>query len=271
MHFLATREGIRVAAYTDDTLVAWHACYPELAGASLDIAGKKKGKRTHKSLAFFGSLFTLDAWWKDYEFANEHEMYVLNGRDCCITLESMQKLEPLIEQLGVRAIYEHEMALVEPFVRAQARGLQVDEPLRLSRIEAIEARVEDCNRTLNELVLPLLQARAADIPEERRHLFFKSKQCKCCGGGKLARSACWRCAGFVKKPGKRALTESGEMLAPCRACAGAGKTCWLKFNGGSVDQKRVLLYDLLKLPKRYNDGALSTDEEALKGLLAHVA
>lgn len=270
MHFLATRCGIVVNNYCDDTLVAWHACYPELAGASIDSSGKKRGsKRTHKSLAFFGSVFTLDEWWKDYEFANDHEMYVLNGRDCCITLESMDKLDELIDQLGVRSIYEHEISLIEPFVRAQARGLHVDDELRRERIATIEARIASYDADLDAIVLPLLRDRIDDLPDDCQHLFRKSKRCDCCNSGAKAKLACWRCAGYEKAPGKRALAE-GEPLAPCKLCDGAGRHEWIEFNGRSVDQKRIVLYDLLKLPKRYNKGKLSTDEDALRGIIGQL-
>lgn len=272
LHFLATRCNVHVRAQIDDTLVAWHACYPELAGASLDIAGKRKGaKRTHKSLAFFASIFTFDAWWKDYEFANDHEMYVLNGRDCCITFECMEHLDRLITDQGVEAIYRSRIAVLEPFVRAQARGLYVDDALRRSRIEAIEARIAEQDSLLDALALPLVVERFENVPESARHLFAKSKQCTCCGGGKVARLECWRCAGFSKKPGKRALAESGITLTTCAECKGEGCVRWFEFNGRSTDQKRILLYDVLKLPKRYNKGALSTDEDALRALLAQVS
>lgn len=288
LHFLLTREGIRVAGELDDTLIAWHACYPELAGASQDASGKKKNKTTRKSLAFFGSLFTLDAWWKDYNFSNDMEMYVLNGRDCCITYDVfVNHLEPLIEQLGTHEIYRHEMRLVWPVVEMQARGLRIDNALRLERIEQLEARIDSLDDMLDEIVLPILEERIDAFPEETARLFKQRKRCDCCLNS-ARKARCWSCAGFSKEPKKDELLAYGaangwlgteglkkaqllEMLPPCSQCEGAGEFNWLEFNGRSVPQKQALLYDVLKMPKKMKDGTLSTDEDALRGLLAHVS
>jgi len=60
IHFLRTRCNIRVKGYRDDTQVAWHACYPQLAGKQ----DGSSAQTTKKSVAFLASLFTTDAWWK---------------------------------------------------------------------------------------------------------------------------------------------------------------------------------------------------------------
>lgn len=288
LHFLLTREGIRVANYHDDTLIAWHACYPELAGKEEDAKGKRKNKMTRKSLSFLASLFTLDAWWKDYEFHSDYEMYVLNGRDCCITLDIMEHLDKEIASLDVDAIYRHEISLVWPCVEMQARGLTVDETLRKERLGLLDVRVAQTEERLNDLVLPLLEERLGNLPEEKQHLFKNRKVCDCCRNSSKKRVACWSCAGFGKSPTKKQLLEWAasqgvevdkkwsretldNLLPTCRKCEGAGAFEWFEFNGLSSPQKQILLYDILKLPKRMRDGKLSTDEDALKGLLAHVA
>lgn len=269
-HFLLTRNNIRVRALRDDTLLAWHSCYPELAGTKLDAQGKRKGiRRTHKSLAFFASLFTLDAWWKDYEFANEYEMYVLNGRDCCITFDVMQHLDSRIARLDVRATYDLEMSLVWPCVEMLARGLHVDNELRQERVAALSQRIESADDRINELLLPFLRERIGELPERVAALFRNREVCKCCRNGAGKRLACWSCAGFDKAPSKKALGD--KTLGECTKCQGRGVKEWLWFNSRSVDQKRAILYDVLRLPKKFEDGKLSTDEEALKNLLAHVS
>ena len=121
LYFLRTRCEIEVTNYQDDTIIAWHACYPELAGAAQD---KKRAKHTRKSLAFLASLYTTDEWWKDYDFESVEEEYRLCGRDACITLEIMEELDLLIDRLGVRSIYEHQLKLIEPCITMQARGIQ---------------------------------------------------------------------------------------------------------------------------------------------------
>lgn len=281
LHFLATRCGVRVRAYRDDTLIAWHACYPELAGASEDTAGNRKNKTTRKSLAFLASIFTRDAWWKDYDWSTIEEFYVLNGRDCCITFDVMEHLDALINRQDVRRIYEHGIALVWPCVDMQARGLPIDDKLRTRRIEALATRVDAYAAQLAELAIPLIEREWDRIPETSRHLFIDRRVCECCRNGKGKRDECWACAGYDRKPTKKMLAERGIVPTVCARCEGAGEFRRLVFNGGSVDQKRILLYDILKLPKRYETKkdkkkgtkrtVLSTNEDTLKGLLAHVA
>jgi hypothetical protein len=277
LHFLLTRCGIRTNNLLDDTLIAWHACYPELAGASEDNIGRKRAKATRKSLAFLASLYTLDAWWKDYDWTDIEEFYVLNGRDCCITFDIIAALDRELDRLDVREIYNREIALIWPVVDMQARGLAVDEKLRVERIAALEARIETDTARLSDLVLPIIDREWERVPEHARHLFETRTVCKCCRNGKGKLAECWSCAGFKKKPGKRLLEDSGKTLSTCETCGGAGEFFERSFNAISVDQKRILLYDILRLPKRYSTkkdpktGAkktsLSTDEDALKGLL----
>lgn len=80
--------GIELRMQRLDTMLLWHAMQPELAGAKLrPRSGRGGRRRTIKSLHFFASLYTRDAWWKDYAFETEGERYELCGRDCCITLD----------------------------------------------------------------------------------------------------------------------------------------------------------------------------------------
>lgn len=82
--------GINVRAQVFDTMLAWHVLQPELAGQAQH---KKGSKRTQKSLRFLASLYTREPFWKDYDFASEDERYILNGKDCCVTLEIAQAME----------------------------------------------------------------------------------------------------------------------------------------------------------------------------------
>lgn len=269
-HFLSTRCGIDVKI-ADDTLVAWHSCYPELAGASQDAIGRRRGgKRTHKSLHFLSSLFTKDSWWKNYD-TDDAGMYHLCGLDCCNTFEIMEALDAEIDRLGVRRIYAHTLRLLQPCVAMQARGLPIDESLRISRVEALSTRLDSASETMNALVRPLLEKHIGDLPPEVASLFQWRRVCPCCrnGAGKL--SACWSCAGFPKKPGKRELAASGLELRECVACEGHGEFTGIKFNPRSGPQKLAILYDILKLPVRYVEGRPSTDADSLKSLLALVA
>ena len=263
-YFLRTRCGIEVAGRHEDTLLQWHACYPELAGA----ATKRKGsKRTHKSLAFLASVFTVDAWWKDYGFETDTERFLLNGRDCCITMDVFGTLSKMVSDLGVGKVYEDELGSVPWCMKMLERGLPVDEPRRLERVEALGARLHEDLAKLRGLVLERLAEVVPDMPPAVKRLFWERQVCPCCrnGAGKL--KACWSCAGFEKKPGKKALAESGRELAECRRCKGRGERTRVRYNPASEKQNKVVLYDVLKLPPRYEKGKLTTSESALRSLL----
>jgi len=79
---------IRVDVQVFDAMLGWWALQPELAGKKIDV---KRRRRTVKSLKFLASVYTRDAWWKDYLFDTEAEKYRLCGVDCCITLDVAQQ------------------------------------------------------------------------------------------------------------------------------------------------------------------------------------
>lgn len=293
LYFNFTRYGIR-SGISDDTQLAWHACYPELAGQTNEDRKGKGNRHTRKSLSFLASIFTDIEWYKDYEFKNEHERHVLNGRDCCVTLDIMLQLRAYVDSMGVRKIYQQEIDLVWPCVEIQARGMLVDNKLRKARIKEIDAAIETNEAKLNAAVLPMIDAKWDKITKQG--LFEAKWTCPCCRGGVKKNVCCWQCAGFEKAP---KLTEIRQVIAnsgwkagrrireyaklekmdktaalarfvpACKVCGDSGKRVTRVFNSGSVDQKRVLLYTCLRLPKRHGKGKLKTDEATIKDLLAH--
>ena len=293
LHFLYTRYGVR-ASMADDTQLAWHACYPELAGQTNEDRKGKGNRHTRKSLSFLASIFTDAEWWKDYEFANERERYELNGHDCCVTLDIMLQLRTFVDSMGVREIYQQEIDLVWPCVEIQARGMLVDNKLRKSRIKEIDAAIETNEGKLNAVVLPMIEAKWDKITKQG--LFEDQWVCPCCRGGVKKNVQCWQCAGFDKAPrlkdlrqviansgwkARRRIREYAKLakmdkltalstyVPPCKICGDSGKRITRSFNSGSVPQRRVLLYTLLRLPKRHEKGKLKTDEATIKNLLAH--
>ena len=294
LHYLYTRYGVR-ASMADDTQLAWHSCYPELAGQTNEDRKGKGNRHTRKSLSFLASIFTDTEWWKDYEFTTEAQRYELNGRDCCVTLEIMLQLRDYIASMGVEEIYRHEIDLVWPCVEIQARGLLVDDKLRKKRLKELSEAVVSNRAQLSTVVLPLINKMSDKITH--LSLFEDVWTCPCCKGGKNKNACCWQCAGFEKVPrlkdlrqviansgwkaGKRVreyarldkMDKAAALAAyvpACKVCGDSGKRVTRKFNAGSVVQKRVLLYTLLKLPKRVHKGTLKTDEATIKDLLAHV-
>lgn len=80
--------GITLGNVVHDTMLAWHALMPELAGMRDDgNVAKRMRRKTQKGLRFLASVYTRDTWWKDYDFDNEQQQYWLCGLDCCITLD----------------------------------------------------------------------------------------------------------------------------------------------------------------------------------------
>lgn len=279
IHYLYSRCGVRVSNYADDTQLGWHACYPELAGKS----DSKSFQATRKSLAFLSSMFTWDEWWKDYDFRHDTERWELNGRDCMVTYEVMEALDPIIDSLGVRMIYTHAVGLVWPVVDMQERGLRVDVDRLHQNCESIDARVKVLQDTIQQLGTGILEPELDRIA--RRHLFEEVWTCPCCKNGKGKKARCWGCAGFEKKPTKKDLAMrflpsdidglskaeiEAELLEPCKVCNGEGQRVKLVIKPGSPDQLRILLYDVLKFKPRKSKGKLTVDENALKDMLSEL-
>lgn len=297
LHFLLTRHDVRVAGPIDDTIVAWHALWPELAGKAQDKASgeRKRGgaKRTHKGLAFLASLYSNVAWWKNYDFETERQKWHLNGLDCCLTLEVFEALQAELRDRGVYGAYVMTMGRIWPVVTMQARGLLVDESVRAHNLDALRRRRDTSIAELRSLAEPaLVEARNAG-KLSKPHLIWHRSVCTCCRNGKAKREACFECEGFEampKKPELLALAKrniqrsnaevrvkvaelerlpklkKAELIAlalrPCRACEGRGEHESYEFNPASDEQLGMLLFEALKLPPR-----AGVDEASLKSLL----
>lgn len=272
---LKHRYGVDVRCRNDDAQVAWHAAYPELAGKD---EGSKSFKFTRKSLAFLASMSTYDEWWKGV-YETEEEFFIYNGRDCCITFDVWTWVQRHLDAMEAHATYEHERSLMMPCVDMLARGLNVNDALRRERIAALDARFAELHAKLNVAVQPLLETYAG----EKRLFENVEGVCECCRHATKKQARCWSCAGFSEAPSKKALVARGgdpskskaeleaEMLGPCTKCGAAARRTWLEWNPNSDEQTKIVLYDVLKLPKRTRDGKLRSDEEALKSLLGSVA
>ena len=284
--------GITVRNQVFDTQLAWHALNPELAGKKMQVGNRKTGsRRTVKSLRFLASIYTRDSFWKAYDFATEMDQFILNGKDCCITLDIARKQMAQLDAAGLRAVHDFEVALLDPCIGMTERGLRVNNERRLAMIENLDAQRGPLTDALCDFVVQRVLPLHMDKLGERVGLFRKRAVCKCCRNGKGKRDACWACAGFAKKPTKKQLAARSTLLQhtapgvqvgeyvvvnvsplkPCEKCGGAGEAFRTEFNPASPEQVKIVLYDLLKLPKRTKDGKLTTDEEALKSLLADAA
>lgn len=180
--------------------------------------------------------------------------------------------------MTLRQIHDFELSLLEPFMAISERGIRIDDIKRLQMVSKIAENASEPKKRLQEVVEPLVNDKTP-----RRSLFFEKWCCKCCRGGSIASWHCWRCAGLASNPKTKAdyfcayhrryeslsLKELREKLPICKECGGIGKGSSFHFNDESGDQVKIVLYQLLKLPKRFKDKRLTSDEEALKSLLAH--
>ena len=96
-----------------DTMLAQHAVFPIWP----------------KSLAFCASIYTNEAYWKDEGKSrikggvSDDQLYIYNGKDCCLTYEIYEQLQKEIAYWGVQEAFDRMMALVEPCLFANLRGI----------------------------------------------------------------------------------------------------------------------------------------------------
>ena len=160
--------------------------------------------------------------------------------------------------MSLQQVHDFELRLLDPCLAMTKRGVRINEDLRRERIKKLAASVKPLVAEVQAKVNPFL---ADDIP--RSKLFTEKWTCPCCKNGSKLKRACWRCAGFLKAPSKKKQAD----LSPCEKCSGEGQRITKRFNLASHEQMKIVLYDLLKLPKRMKDKKLSTDEDALKANL----
>lgn len=168
-------------------------------------------------------------------------------------------------------IHAFELSLLEPCLAMSSRGIRVDEAIRLKLIADLHAMKAPLAARASEIVVQeiLLAKLSGDMTVlPKKHLFQEKWTCRCCRGGGAKRLHCWTCAGLAK-----AVTNpKKEVLLPaCGVCGGVGKGTTLVFKPSSPEQVKIILHDVLKLPKRMVHGKVSTDEEALKSILAATA
>lgn len=169
--------------------------------------------------------------------------------------------------MSLRALHDFELKLLEPCLAMSERGILVDEPRRqqmLKDLAEMQAPLaERCREiVVTEILLAKLDGKLGAFGP-KAHLFQEVWTCPCCRNGEAKRAACWSCAGLEKKPGKKLNAQLGA----CTKCAGAGQRTELTFNPDSPEQVKIVLYDVLRLPKKTKLGKLRSDEDALKELL----
>lgn len=164
--------------------------------------------------------------------------------------------------MTLRDIADFELALLDPCLAMSERGVQVDDTKRLGMIATLGARRAPLVANARTIAVGVIQGAHKRPP--KAHLFHEQWTCGCCRGGGWKQTHCWTCAGFAKSPTRNV---DKARLRPCVKCDGVGKRKSLTFNPDSDEQIKIVLYELLALPKRTKDGKLRSDEDALKTLL----
>ena len=254
---------LAVPNYAHDTQQMWWALEPDLAGTSdTDEEDKAIGpaRMTRKGLAFLASLYFNLPWWKNYPEPDDPlhlpKMVELNGRDAFVTRWLAECMLPEMRVQKVVEQYKVAVSLYPATVSMQLTGIPVNESLRRERMASLKTRHEAAKR---ESATPGL----AYIEKSQAASFAKSKRCPCCGGGKVLRTACWRCAGLTKKPSKK----SNVSLSACLRCNGVGKIVTYQFNPYSPVQMKKFLYEVIGAPQHIWKGKITTDATALKKIL----
>lgn len=149
--------------------------------------------------------------------------------------------------MRLNALHAFEVALLDPCLAMTERGLRVDDARRRQMAADLAAARDPLHSELAAgVVRDVLAPRAPTFTPQEQRLFLERRVCKACRNGK-----------------KKRLT--------CTACGGAGRFERLTCNLNSDTQVKLILYDMLRLPKRTQGGKLRSDEEALKSLLPECA
>ena len=145
---LAYHYGILTRGLWMDTMLAHHACYPEL----------------RKSLALICSLYTREPYYKDEAKVTSEDdketnekiwsnsllqddtfkerLYKYNCKDVCVTYESAMVLDKLLDKLDARRGYALDMLMLDVAMAMTFRGVLVDQKRALTRIEELQANVD---------------------------------------------------------------------------------------------------------------------------------
>lgn len=227
--FLTTHTDIRVNNYHHDTMVAQHACYPELP----------------KGLDFLGSIYTREPYfkdegkaWKEKEVADVDQFLRYNAKDVATTLRAWNALvgneltNVAFRQLHDRIVLDDSRV----FHDMMSRGIRVDLGAMTAAKEKLEREAAALQEVLDKTVIQhvtdiLVQARAAE-------------------GKPGAKKLELMCTDFLSNAIKGQGTPKGAL------------------NVNSSKQLKEYLYGIygLKPKTKRGTGAITADEDALKEL-----
>jgi uracil-DNA glycosylase family 4 len=130
---LLQNNGIYVKNFTVDTLVAAHVCFPE----------------TPRSLAYLSSILLEVPQWKN---TSQLTPCLYNAADCANTYGIWEVLEKELQKKKLVEVFNFEMSQLEPAMMLQLQGLKVNEEVRHSIKDKSNARIEELEKELEQLV-----------------------------------------------------------------------------------------------------------------------
>lgn len=134
MFYLMSTVDIEVKNLWMDTMIAFHALYPELP----------------KSLATLCSIYTREPYYKDMI---AKDIYHYNCLDAMITYECAMAIEKELEEFGMYDFYHRFLHhLIPILLNMQLRGVKVDTKKRALAAEDLKKTMNDNQDKLNEAV-----------------------------------------------------------------------------------------------------------------------
>ncbi len=175
---LAT-EGIHVANFAWDTMLAHHSLYPECASGEDEMSalrGKKRQAAIAKGLAFQTSIYTEEPYYKDdgklwKQDGDLKTFWLYNGRDTAVTREIRDVQHRELLEFGTMQVFEHEMALVPACMAATNRGIKIDLAKRKRLHETITKEIENLQKFIDHAAGGPFNAKS---PKQVTHLLYET-------------------------------------------------------------------------------------------------
>jgi len=175
------QNGIRVANFAWDTMLAHHSLYPECASSADEVSslgGKKRQSAIAKGLAFLNSIYTRQPFYKDdgklwTETGDLQMFWRYNGLDATVTAEIHELQKDDLRAFGTEGVFQHEMSLVQPLMDITRRGIKIDLALRAQLKEKNEWEINNLQNFLDAALGETVNVKSS--PQITRILYEKLK------------------------------------------------------------------------------------------------
>jgi DNA polymerase I len=146
-HLVLESHGFRIRGPKNDTMLKHHviAC----------------DKGIPHSLQFITSVYTDLPYYKDESKGEENfalldpiQLRTYNLRDCLATSLANDEMEPELDELGVRHVYDFDMQLIDAIRAMQRRGIIVDKVARRDYERHVDGQLAELTADLRQIVGP---------------------------------------------------------------------------------------------------------------------